>query len=65
MLQDINHSVAGRMAAVLGSPRRLNDDHALINSPSPSLGQHNDLIFGKFLGLSEGEIEKLREDGVI
>ena len=65
MLQDIDHSVAGRMAAVLGSPWRLNDDPPPINSPSPSLGQHNDLIFGKMLGLSEGEIEKLREEGVL
>ncbi len=64
MLQDIDHPVAGKMA-VLGSPWRLNDDHPPIDSPSPSLGQHNDLIFGKMLGLSEGEIEKLREEGVL
>ncbi len=64
MLQDINHPVAGRMA-VFGSPWRLNDDHPPIDSPSPSLGQHNDLILGKLLGLSEGEIQKLKEEGVI
>ena len=64
MLQDIIHPTAGKMA-VLGSPWRLNDEHPPIDSPSPSLGQHNDLIYGKLLGLPEGEIQKLREQGVI
>lgn len=64
MLQDTTHPTAGKMA-VLGSPWRLNDEHPPINSPSPRLGQHNDLIYGKLLGLSGGEIHKLREEGVI
>lgn len=64
MLQDIEHPRAGKMA-VLGSPWRLNDEHPPIDSPSPGLGQHNDLVYSQLLGLSAGEIQTLREHGVI
>ena len=31
----------------------------------PSLGEHNELILGEYLGYSISEIEKLRSDGAI
>ena len=33
--------------------------------PSPSLGQHNAEIFGSWLGMSAGDIEGLKGDGVV
>ena len=33
--------------------------------PAPMLGQHNEEIYGKFLGHSQEEIKKMQEDGII
>ncbi len=62
--QDIEHPAAGKVT-VLASPIRLNDEEPTIDSPSPTLGEHNDLIYGKLLGLSAKEIASLKEQGVI
>ncbi|MGV8059655.1 MAG: CaiB/BaiF CoA transferase family protein [Smithellaceae bacterium] len=32
--------------------------------PAPKLGEHNDYVYGKLLGLSEGEIKRLTDAGV-
>jgi len=63
-LQDIEHPAVGKVT-VLASPIRLNDETPTIDFPSPTLGEHNDLIYGKLLGLSAKEIASLREQGVI
>ena len=63
-LQDITHPTVGKVT-VLASPIRLNGDEPTIDFPAPTLGQHNDLIFGKLLGLSAKEIALLKEQGVI
>jgi formyl-CoA transferase len=33
--------------------------------PSPLLGQHNAEVFGSWLGMSAGDIEGLKADGVL
>lgn len=63
-LQDIIHPTVGKVT-VLASPIRLNGETPTIDSAAPTLGQHNDLVYGKLLGLSEQEIASLREQGVI
>ena len=63
-LQDITHPTAGKVT-VLASPIRLNGEDPTIDFPAPTLGQHNDLVYGKLLGLSENEIASLKEQGVI
>lgn len=36
-----------------------------VHSAAPTLGQHNDQIFGELLGMDEGSIAALRDSGVI
>jgi crotonobetainyl-CoA:carnitine CoA-transferase CaiB-like acyl-CoA transferase len=44
---------------------RLSHAHGRIYSPAPSVGQHNDEIYHRVLGMSMEEIETLTEAGVI
>jgi len=36
-----------------------------IISPAPTVGEHNEYVYGEMLGLSGGEIERLRLEGII
>jgi crotonobetainyl-CoA:carnitine CoA-transferase CaiB-like acyl-CoA transferase len=35
-----------------------------IRMPAPTLGEHNGRVFGELLGMSEGELATLAEEGV-
>src|SRR5438105_1040618 len=63
-LEEIEHDEIGRLV-VLNSPLRVHGADRLTATPSPKLGQHNDAIYGGWLGLSAGEIAELRAGGVI
>jgi crotonobetainyl-CoA:carnitine CoA-transferase CaiB-like acyl-CoA transferase len=47
------------------SPIRLSETPATCNRPAPSPGRDNDYVYGKLLGLSQKEINDLRDKGVI
>jgi len=64
MLEWIDHPDLGRVV-VPNSPIRLHGAVRPPTRPSPALGAHNAEVYGDWLGLSEGEIAGLREDGVI
>ena len=63
-LQDIEHPTAGKMT-VLGSPWWIEDQQIGIDAPSPTLGQHNTVVYNQLLGLSEADIAQLTEQGVM
>ncbi|MBI3300619.1 MAG: CoA transferase [Deltaproteobacteria bacterium] len=63
-LQDIQHPTVGTVT-VLGSPVRFDGQSPVVEAPSPTLGQHNELVYGKLLGLSTAELTALKEQGVI
>lgn len=46
-------------------PIKFSETPGHIESPAPTLGQHNDEILSVFLGFSKEQIKKLREDRVI
>jgi len=60
----IEHPVIGRRTT-LGPPWNLSATPGKVYRHAPLLGQHNDLVFGELLGLSDDEIEHLRKDGVM
>jgi crotonobetainyl-CoA:carnitine CoA-transferase CaiB-like acyl-CoA transferase len=63
-LQDITHPVVGKVT-VMGSPVRFNEEPPVVDTPSPTLGQHNEIVYGRLLGLSDREMASLKEQGVI
>ncbi len=63
-IQDIIHPTAGKVS-VLGGPLRFDGQAPVVENPSPTLGQHNDIVYGKLLGLSARELAGLKEQGVI
>jgi crotonobetainyl-CoA:carnitine CoA-transferase CaiB-like acyl-CoA transferase len=63
-LEDIEHDEIGPLT-VPTSPLRFHGAERRKTSPSPKLGQHNEEIYGDWLGLSSSEIADLRAGGVI
>lgn len=63
MLNKIEHPEFGPLT-VPHSPLRVGDFHAELRA-SPTLGQHNELVYGSWLGLSAERIAELTEQGVI
>jgi crotonobetainyl-CoA:carnitine CoA-transferase CaiB-like acyl-CoA transferase len=47
------------------TPLRLHGAERVPTRPSPTIGQHNEEIYGGWLGLSSDEIVALRQQGVI
>lgn len=64
MLQRTNHHELGDIV-VPGSPIHLHGTPRVPSIDSPDVGQHNRDIYGDWLGLSDNEIDALKEQGVI
>ncbi|UCG83039.1 MAG: CoA transferase [Dehalococcoidia bacterium] len=62
-IRDIEHPERGKQA-VTGPPWRMSATVAKIDT-SPTMGQHNDYVFGTLLGMSASEITELTEGKVI
>ena len=63
-LVEIEHPELGRVRT-LGAPFVLPDSPGGPSEPAPLLGQHNESIYGEWLGLSAEEQAQLRSDGVL
>jgi CoA:oxalate CoA-transferase len=64
MLADVEHPELGPIT-VPTTPLRLHGSAKPPMRPSPRIGEHNDEIYGTWLGLSAAEIAALKDEGVI
>ena len=64
MIQEIQHPTCGPMK-LINPPVKYSHSQPSIRSAPPTLGQHTDEILGEILGMSEGEIGTLRQEGVV
>ena len=64
MLVEVEHPRVGRFP-LPNTPVKLSRTPGGVWGPSPDLGQHTDDVLRELLGLSEGEIARLREAGAI
>ena len=63
-LEWLDHPAFGRIV-VPTTPLRIHGADKVETVPSPSIGQHNDEVYGDWLGLSGEELAALKDDGVI
>jgi formyl-CoA transferase len=63
MIVDLEHPARGRFA-MPGNPIRLADSPTTVTR-APLLGEHNAAVYAALLGLTDGDLDALRRDGVI
>ena len=64
LFPEVEHPEMGRVR-VDGSPIKLSETPAVIERGAPTLGQHNDEIFGDLLGMGSETVRSLSDRGVI
>lgn len=64
MVTEVEHPSCGPMKLV-SPPVKFSESKPSIRSAPPTLGQHTDDVLSGLLGMSSGEIEALKKDGVI
>ncbi|MBM7632863.1 CaiB/BaiF CoA transferase family protein [Geomicrobium sediminis] len=64
MIQYVDHPIRGR-SKVPGSPIRLSRTEQQKVTPAPLVGEHTEQVLQDMLHYSPGELERLREEGII
>ena len=60
----IEHPILGKQS-IINPPWRLSETPARIYRHAPLFGEHNEFVLGELLGMSGGEIARLKEEKVI
>ncbi|MBI5967763.1 MAG: CoA transferase [Deltaproteobacteria bacterium] len=61
---EVEHPIIGK-AKIPGIPFKLSETPGVVERSSPLVGQHNELILGKYLGLSRAEVNQLQAEAVL
>lgn len=61
---EVEHPIIGR-AKIPGVPFKLSKTPGMVSRPSPLVGEHNELILKKYLGMSPEDVQRLKEAGVL
>jgi crotonobetainyl-CoA:carnitine CoA-transferase CaiB-like acyl-CoA transferase len=64
MIVKVNHPVLGE-TTLPGFPIKFSETKGELTEPAPILGQHNEEVYTRLLGLTRAEIANLRREGVI
>jgi len=64
MVQQIDYGVLGKLP-VPGTPIKMSETPGSIKTPSPTLGEHNEEIYGGLLGMNSDRLAQLKEAGTI
>jgi crotonobetainyl-CoA:carnitine CoA-transferase CaiB-like acyl-CoA transferase len=64
MVVELDHPKAGPIR-VTGVPIKLSDTPGAVDRPPPVLGEHTNEILREWLNMSEAQVDKLREEGVL
>jgi len=63
-LTEVDHPEAGTLKYPT-APYHFSKTPWSVERPAPMLGQHNEEVFGRYLGYSRQDLIKLREAGII
>ena len=64
MVKEIEHPACGPMKLV-NTPVKFSHSDPSIRTPPPLLGEHTDEVLREIIGMSESEIKKLKDEGVV
>lgn len=64
MFIEQNHPKAGKVK-LTGSPLKLSETPVNLDTPAPTLGQHNEEVYKKVLGLDGQQLAALKTEGII
>lgn len=64
MFVEVDHPVAGK-TKITGNHIKFSDKKAQVQAPAPTLGQHNEEVYGQYLELDAAALKRLAEEGVI
>jgi CoA:oxalate CoA-transferase len=64
MIVEVEHPVAG-ILGLAGIPIKMSLTPGAVEKPAPTLGQHTEQVFGRFLGLTKEQVEELRAKKIV